>query len=202
MSPKKKLIKKVVQEDSTTIEEKSNDNSLTNRVITKKTKTTTTTVTSTHELDGALQGDNASANLLDTLLPNKTVISNKLSNTNSPEIAEKSANQSFKEEIKQTNDNDSSLNEFKFKKDKKIGTSLDSSPIIELFSQKKTDEKYANKLIDLEDEDDDDDDCEIISWNVLSSPISKNKSPIVKNEPNSPYKSRFNRSLKKTSQYE
>jgi hypothetical protein len=154
-------------------------------------------VTSTHELDGALQGSDASADLLDTLLPNKTVISNKLSNTNSPEIAEKSANQSFKEENKQANETDSSSNEFTFKKDKKIETSLDSSPIIELSPQKKTNEKYANKLIDLEDEDDDDD-CEIISWNVLSSPITKNKSPIVKNEPNSPYKSRFNRSLKKT----
>ena len=94
-------------------------------------------MTSTHELDGALQGSDASADLLDTLLPNKTVISNKLSNTNSPEIAEKSANQSFKEETKQANENDSSLNEFTFKKDKKIETSLDSSPIIELSPQKK-----------------------------------------------------------------
>jgi hypothetical protein len=113
-----------------------------------------------------------------------------LSNTNPPEIIEKSANQA--------NENDNSLNEFILKKDEKRDVFLDSSPIIELSPQTKTDGK--NQVIDLKDEDDDD--CEIISWNVLSPLSTKNKSPIVKNEPNSPYKNRFNRSIKKTSYFE
>lgn len=188
LSPKKKLITKVVQEDSCTIEEKSDAN----RVITKKTTTTTTTVTSTHELGEELSQEkyDASATLLDSFLSNKTILAK----------TEINPNNFIKEETKQTNENaESTDDQFVNSKGSKNQNSANSSAIIELSPQMKNKNKSPNNKDDpISIDDDDSNDCEIVSWN---EPIScpKKKSLSVKDEPKSPFRSKFNRSVSKNS---
>lgn len=182
LSPKKKLITKVVQEDSCTIEEKSDAN----RVITKKTTTTTTTVTSTHELGEELPQEKSPA-LLDSFLSNKTILAK----------TEINPNNFLKEETKQINENAESIDDFLNSTGSKNQNSTNSSAIIELSPQMKN--KIPNNQDDpISIDDDDSNDCEIVSWN---EPIScpKNKSLSVKDEPKSPFRSKFNRSVSKNS---